>query len=100
MHFDYVQLSWYSLARKKIGKKTQVTQNRCICFCIKLNSRHYTEVKKLKEINWTPTKERVEQHIATNIFKHWKRASSVSEICKLGNVAYLANSPNLARKST
>ena len=95
-----MHLSGYPLASKKIGKKTQVTQNRCICFCIKLNSRHYTEVKELKEINWTPTKESVEQHIATNIFKYWKRASPVSKICKLGNVAYLANSPNLARKST
>ena len=53
---------WYSLGNRKIRKKIQVSQKKCICFCLKLNSRQ-------------PTKERVEQCITTNVFKYWKETS-------------------------
>ena len=36
-HFDYACVSWYSLGNRKIRKKIQVTQKKCICFCLKLN---------------------------------------------------------------
>ena len=55
--------------------KTQVTESRCICFCLKLNSRHYIEAKEFKEVNWLPTKERVEKPVATNVFKYGKGTS-------------------------
>ena len=32
-HFDYVYISSYPLVSKKIRKKTQFTQNKCIRFC-------------------------------------------------------------------
>ena len=38
-HFDYACISWYSLISQKMRKELQVTQNRCIRFCSKLNSR-------------------------------------------------------------
>ena len=69
-HFDFACVSWCPLVSKKIRKKIQVTQNKCICFCLKLNSRHHIGAKEFKEINWLPTKERVEQRVATNIFKY------------------------------
>ena len=43
--------------------------------CLKLNSRHHIGAKELKEINRLPAKERVEQHVTTNVFKYWKGAS-------------------------
>ena len=49
--------------------KLQVTQNKCIRFCLKLNSRLHIGAKEFKKINWIPTKERVEQRIATRVFK-------------------------------
>ena len=73
-HFDYECVSWYTLVSKKI-KKIQVTQNKCIRFCLKLNPRHHTVAKEFKGMNWLPTKEIVEQRIATNVFKYWKRTS-------------------------
>ena len=57
-------------------KKLQVTQNKCIRFSLKLNSKQHIEAREFKEINWLPTKDRVEQHIATKAFKHWKGTSS------------------------
>ena len=36
-----VTSSWYPLVSKKIRNKIQVAQNRCICFFLKLNSRHH-----------------------------------------------------------
>ena len=53
--------------------KQQITQNKCIRFCLKLNSRQHIGAKEFKEINWLPTKKRVEQRIATEVFKYWKR---------------------------
>ena len=55
--------------------KLQVIQNKCIRFCLKLNSRKHIGVTEFKEINWLPTKERVEQRIATKIFNYWKGTS-------------------------
>ena len=52
-------------------RKIQVSQNKCIHFCLKLNSRQYIGAKRFKEINWLPTKERVEQLITTKVlYKH------------------------------
>ena len=53
----------------------QATRNRYIRFSLKLNSRHHIEVKEFKEKNWLLTKERVEQRVATIVFKYWKRTS-------------------------
>ena len=55
--------------------KLQVTQNKCILFCLKLNSRQHIGTKEFKKINWLPTKERVEQRIATKVFNYWKGTS-------------------------
>ena len=43
-----------------------------------INLKHiiiYIGAKEFNEINWLPTKERVEQRILTNIFKYWKGTS-------------------------
>ena len=65
--FDYACISWYPLVGKNIRKNIQVTQNNCIRFCLKLNSRHHIGAKEFKEINWLPTKETVEQLVAKSV---------------------------------
>ena len=65
-HFDYACISWYSLVSEEIAKKILLTQNKCIRFCLKLNSRILMKSKKIKEINWLPTKEKVEQKVTIN----------------------------------
>ena len=74
-HFDHACLSCYTVVSKKIRKKIQFTQNKCIHVCLKLNSRHHKGAKELKEINWLPTKERVEQRVTKIAFKYWEGTS-------------------------
>ena len=59
-HFDYACMSWYLLIDQKIRNKLQVTQNKCIRFCLKLNSRQHIGAKEFIKINWLHTKERVD----------------------------------------
>ena len=40
-HFDYAYICWYRLVSKKIRRKIQVTENKCICFCLKHKSKHH-----------------------------------------------------------
>ena len=79
-----MHVSWYPLAYKKIRKKIQVTQNKCISFCLKLKSGHHIGVKEFKEINRLPTKEKEEQCVTKNVFKYWKGLHhSMKIICLL-----------------
>ena len=59
-HFDYACISWYPLMNQKMRNKLQVTQNKCIRFCLKLNSRQHIGAKEFIKINWLHTKERVD----------------------------------------
>ena len=56
-------------------KKVQVTQKKCIHFCLKLESRQHIGEKEFKKINRLPKKERAEQRIATKVFNYWKGTS-------------------------
>ena len=50
-------------------KKIQISQNKCVRYCLKLDNRAHIGADEFKEINWLPTKERVSQCICINIFK-------------------------------
>ena len=53
--FDYACIA--CLVRKKIRKKMQNIQNKCIRFCLNSNSSHHLGTKEFKEINWLKRKE-------------------------------------------
>ena len=79
-HFDYASFLGLSsflcfLVSQKMRKKILVNQNKYICFCLELSSREHIGAKEFQEVNWLRTKERVEQHVATNVFKYWKETS-------------------------
>ena len=71
-HFDYACASWYPLVNQNFKKKLQITQNKCIRFCLGLQARHHVGANEFRQINWLPVKERAEQRIATSVFKYWK----------------------------
>ena len=48
LHFDYACISWYPLINQKMRNKLRVTQNKCIRFYLKLNSRQHIGLKNLK----------------------------------------------------
>ena len=50
-HFYYACISWYLLINQKMRNKLEVTQNKCIPFCLKLNSRQHIGAKEFKKIN-------------------------------------------------
>ena len=71
-HFDYACSSWYPLLTQGLKNKIQISQNKCIRYCLKLNNRDHIGITEFKEINWLPVKRRVEQSISGTIFKLFK----------------------------
>lgn len=67
-HFDFACLAWYTNLKKKLKKKIQTCQNKCIRFCLQLKNRDHIGIKEFKLINWLPTKERFEQCLLTSIY--------------------------------
>ena len=68
-HYDYACSAWYPSLNKRLLKKIQISQNKCVRYCLKLDNRAHIGANEFKEINWLPTKERVSQCICVNIFK-------------------------------
>ena len=53
-HFDYACIAWYPNLSKKLKDKLQVTQNKCIRFCLKLQSREHISNEHFHKLNWLP----------------------------------------------
>ena len=73
-HFDYACSVWFPLINKRLTKKIQTAQNKCIRFCFSLNNRAHIGVREFKNINWLPTKGRFEQCTATSVFKFFNNS--------------------------
>ena len=74
-HFDYACSAWYANLNKGLTKKIQTAQNKCIRFCLGLESRTHIGSKEFEKINWLPTKERYEQMVSVNIYKFFNNCS-------------------------
>ena len=68
-HFDYACPVWYFNLTEKMKKKIQITQNKCIRFCLRLDKMHHISEEDFRLINWLPTSKRVDQCINTITFK-------------------------------
>ena len=68
-HFDYAYSAWCSNLNEKLKKKIQITQNKCIRFCLKLDKRNHISCKEFESINWLPVNKRVHQCINAITFK-------------------------------
>ena len=71
-HFDYACSAWYSNLNKNLTKKLQITQNKCIRFCLGLDNRTHIGVNEFKTINWLPTQDRYKQCVSVSAFKFCK----------------------------
>ena len=69
-HYDFACSSWYPLLTKNLKYRLQVSQNKCIRFCLNLNNRSSIDNTKLIEINWLPVEKRYEQCVCTLIYKY------------------------------
>ena len=68
-HFDYACSSWYPMLNKRLSKKIESAQNKCIRFYLNLKYTAHVGATEFKAINWLPTKHRVDQNICVNIMK-------------------------------
>ena len=55
-HFDFACLAWYTGLNKKLKKKLQTCQNKCIRFCLNMGNREHVRYNEFKKINCLPTK--------------------------------------------
>ena len=74
-HYDYACSAWYPNLKKRLSKKIQTSQNKCIRFCLKLGNRTHIGTNDFIKINWLPTKERFEQSVCVNISKFFRNTS-------------------------
>ena len=57
-HFDYACTARCPSFSKKLKDKLQVTQNKCIRFCLKLQSREHISNEHFHKLNWLPINQR------------------------------------------
>jgi len=69
-HYDLACSSWFPLLTENLKKRLQISQNKCIRFCLNLGCRESISLDKFREINWLPVEERVNQSICTLIYKY------------------------------
>ena len=74
-HYDYACSAWYPSLNKRLSKKIQTSQNKCIRYCLNPDNRAHVGIDEFIKINWLPTKERVAQCICVNIFKFFNKMS-------------------------
>ena len=66
--FHYACPAWYPNLNIKL-KKLQITQNKSIRFCLKLD-KMYRISEDFKTINWLPVDQRVHQSLNVAVFKY------------------------------
>ena len=74
-HFDYACSAWYPNLNKKLTKKIQIAQNKCIRFCLYMGNRTHIGIKEFKQINWLPTRERFEQCVCVGAYKFFNNST-------------------------
>ena len=72
-HYDYACPAWYPSLNKRLLKKIQTSQNKCIRYCLNLYNRTHVGIDEFIKINWLPTKERVAQCTCVTTFKSFKK---------------------------
>ena len=57
------------MLNKRLSKKIQAAQNKCIRFYLNLKSTAHIGATEFKAINWLPTKNRMDQCVCVNVMK-------------------------------
>ena len=53
-HFDYASSAWYPNFIKKMKNKIQITQNKCIRYCLQLDKVTHISKEEFETLNWLP----------------------------------------------
>ena len=81
-----LRCSWYLNLPKKVKDKLQVTQNKRIRFCLKLQSREHISNEHFHKQNWLPINQRFQQCVTSTVFKYvWNKCPAyMKEVFRLG----------------
>ena len=71
-HFDYACVTWTHGLSSSIQNRLRTAQNKCIRFCLNLNSRAHIGNEHFSTINWLPVDLRVSQCVVAQAFKFCK----------------------------
>ena len=70
-HFDYACSAWYPDLSKKLKNKIQISQNKCIHFCLQLDIYRIYHKKEFETIIWLLIKERYNQCVNSIAFGYF-----------------------------
>ena len=84
-HFDYASSAWYPNLTQKMKNKIQITQNKCIRYCLQLDKMTHISKNEFETLNWLPVKDRFNQSINSIVFKYFIKQcpSYLNEVFKL-----------------
>ena len=68
LHFDYALPAWYTNFTQKMKNKIQITQNKCIRYCLELNKITHISKNEFETLNRLPVKDRFNQFINLIVF--------------------------------
>ena len=99
-HYDFACCSWYPLLTQNFKKRLQISQNKCIRFCLNLNNRERIDEAKFIKINWLPVKERYEQCMCTLIYKFFNNniPEYINDIFRVNIGKYNTRNPNMLKR--
>ena len=72
-HFDYASSAWYPNLTQKMKNKIQITQNKCIRYCLQLDKMTHISKNEFETLNWLPVKDRFNQSINSIVFKYFTK---------------------------
>ena len=95
-HFDYACSAWYPNMNNRLKAKFQILQNKCICFCLNLDSKAHIGLTEFEKINWLPINDRFKQYISSMTFKQLNYLSPLY----MNNVLKLADQNTTASRTS
>ena len=86
-HFGHSCSAWYPNLNNRLKSKLQILQNKCIRFCLNLDSKTHIGLTKFAKINRLPINDRFEQCISSMTFKYFNFLSSLymNDVFKLAD---------------
>ena len=74
--FNYACSAWYPSLRKDLQKILQISQNKCVRFCLQLDKKIRIGVVEFKKINWLNINHRFSQCVLSSIYNFFNSESS------------------------
>ena len=72
-HFDYASSAWYLNLTQRMKNKIQITQKKCIRYCLQLDKMTHISKNEFETLNWLPVRDRFNQSINLIVFKYFTK---------------------------